>query len=302
VKTWPLRVYAVLPDSLRRSGHSQWGVVNRRRGDLHSFLEGPVVEPSGSLLVVDVAWGRVIRIYPSGSCDVVLEYEGAPNGLALTDEGKTLVIADSVNGLIWAEVVGSALIRRRDLRHWQGSAFLGLNDLIVSASGAIFFTDQGMTGLQDPSGRVLHLASDGTETVLLAGIPSPNGLALAAGEKELFVAVTRDNAIWRVPFDERLRPYRVGRFVQLSGGTGPDGIAFGADGWLFVAHLGLGVVWAIDARGRVVGAFEAPRGLSTTNVAHDLAGGVIYVTEADTGSVLVGDLTQLPSQNDITRA
>jgi gluconolactonase len=223
----------------------------------------------------------------------MLDYDGAPNGLASSDDGRTVIIADGTRGLIWAEQSGGGLSPTRSLESWQGDPFLGLNDLIVVDDGSILLTDQGMSGLQDPSGRVLHLAPDGEETVLLGDIPSPNGLALRPGSNELLLAVTRDNAIWRVPYDESLKAFRVGRWVQLSGGIGPDGVALGDRGELYVAHLGLGVVWVIDERGRIVSNFESPEGVRVTNVAYSPDESIIYVTEADTGSVLIGNVRGL---------
>lgn len=248
----------------------------------------------GSLLVVDVAWGRVLRVDASGRFSVALEYDGAPNGLASPDGGKTVVIADWMRGLIWAERSGDGLSVTESLDSWQGAPFLGLNDLVIDDDGSVFVTDQGLTGLHDPSGRVLHLSGGRDQTVLLGGIPSPNGLALRPGGGELLLAVTRDNAIWRVPYGAAATAFRVGRWVQLSAGIGPDGIALGDRGELYVAHLGLGVVWVIDELGRISGGFEAPSGLRTTNVAFSAEERVIYVTEADTGTVLVGDVTTLP--------
>jgi gluconolactonase len=242
------------------------------------------------LLVVDIAWGRVLQIDSAGRFDVMLEYDGAPNGLASTDSGTTVIIADGTRGLIWAEQSDGSLSPTRSLESWQGHPFLGLNDLIVAEDGSILMTDQGMSGLHDPSGRVLHLAPNGEETTLLGGIPSPNGLALRPGLNELLLAVTRDNGIWRVPFDESFKAFRVGRWIQLSGGIGPDGMALGDRGELYVAHLGLGVVWAIDEMGRIVGRFESPGGARVTNVAFSAEERIIYVTEADTGSVLIGNV------------
>jgi len=294
VTTRQLTVHGALPDSLRRRGVSPWTRRSGGNAELDSFLEAPMLTDDGSLLVVDVAWGRVLRVDPSGRFEVVLEYDGAPNGLASSDGGRTVVIADWMRGLIWAQRAGDGLFVTRSLESWQDAPFLGLNDLVIGDDGSVFVTDQGMTGLHDPSGRVLHLTGDGVETVLLAGIPSPNGLALRSGGGELLLAVTRDNAIWSVPFGEEAIAFRVGRWVQLSGGTGPDGIALGDRGELYVAHLGLGTVWVIDELGRVAGCFEAPSGLRTTNVAFSAAERLIYVTEADTGTVLIGDVTTLP--------
>ncbi len=276
---------------MRRKGNSAWAAGIRRPSDIHSFLEGPLLVGE-SILVADVAWGRVFALDSGGQFEVVLEYDGAPNGLAASDD--SVVIADARHGLVWTAKddggVDGALVVDRSLTEWMGEPFRGLNDLIVWADGSIVATDQGASGLHDPSGRIVHLHPSGTEKVLLDRLPSPNGLALVPGKLELLVALTRDNSIWRVPFTDDLQPFRVGRLVQLSGGIGPDGIAMTPDGWLFVAHLGLGVVWLFDPLGRMVAAFEAPDGVSTSNVVHDPRADVIYVTEADTGSVLIADV------------
>ena len=240
-------------------------------------------------MVLDVAWGRILAVDPSGRFDVVLEYDGAPNGLAVVD-GCEFAIADARRGFVWVE--GSphtSLAVSRVKEDWMGDSFHGLNDLIVTRDGGILATDQGSSGLHDPYGRVVHLASDGTESVVLDGLPSPNGLALVS-DTELLVAMTRDNSIWRIPLTEQGEPFRVGRYIQLSGGIGPDGIAVTPDGWLLVAHLGMGVVWLFDPEGRRSGAFEAPEGRATSNVAIDLERGEIVVTESETGSVLIADI------------
>lgn len=274
-----------LPDSLRSGRHSEWGERNRSNARLHSWLEGPLWTGGDTLLFVDVAHGRVLEA-TDGDVDVVLDYDGAPNGLAIAPDGS-VVIADGTNGLIFSDHGSHGLTERHRVESLRGSPFLGLNDLVYDSAGTLFVTDQGMTGLHDPSGRVLRLSADGSLTEFLGGVPSPNGIAMGRSQNELLLAVTRDNSIWRVPFDDGSRPFRVGRFVQLSGGIGPDGIALAETGFLFVAHLGLGIVHVFDDLGREAGTYETPSGLNPTNVA--LAENRIYVTEADTAEVMVGD-------------
>lgn len=287
MNTWPLVVHLTLPQSLRRSGPTAWGLRNRGDATLHSWLEGPALDPAGELWFVDVAYGRILRTTRDGEIEVALEYDGAPNGLAFDDD--TLVVADGRRGLLRVDVTARPAVISHEVGTWDGEPFLGLNDLAIHPDGTVLMTDQGMTGLHDPSGRVLALSPLGN-TILLSGIPSPNGIAVRDGGNEVLVAVTRDNAVWRAPLDEDSKPYRVGRFIQMSGGTGPDGICLGADGELFVAHLGMGIVWRYDRVGRLTGGYEVPDGMNPTNVAFSPPEGVIYVTEADTGTVLVGEV------------
>ena len=57
-------------------------------------------------------------------------------------------------------------------------SFKGVNDLVFSAEGDIYFTDQGQTGLQDPSGCVYRYSAAGMLACLIDTVPSPNGVAL----------------------------------------------------------------------------------------------------------------------------
>jgi gluconolactonase len=276
--------YAVLPDRYRSTAPpSAWMRRERREGISHSFLEGPVLEADGRLIVCDLARSRIFRVTEGDSFELVYEYDGEPNGLAIGPAGEIL-IADHQLGLL-ALAPGSDV--HRALFPGDGPLRLkGLNDLAVTRSGKVYVTDQGQTGLHDPSGRLLRweAGSDGP-VVLLDNVPSPNGVAVDAPEATVFLAVTRDNSIWRVPLRED-GPTKVGRYIQLSGGIGPDGIALAPDGRLAVAHLGLGVVWIFDALGLPAMAVVSPVGRLMTNLTFDRTGDMVYITEAESGSVL----------------
>src|SRR5437762_11177321 len=86
------------------------------------------------------------------------------------------------------------------LRSRNSESFRGCNDLHLASNGDIYFTDQGQTGLHDPSGRVYRLSRDGRLDCLIDTGVSPYGLVLDPTETVLFVAMTRDNAVWRLPF------------------------------------------------------------------------------------------------------
>jgi gluconolactonase len=284
--TIALACHAVLPTELHGGGRpSAWARREHGRDQIPSFLEGPVIDGSGNLFVVDIAWGRILRCAVDGTFEVLAEYAGEPNGLAFAADG-TLVIADHQLGLL-ALAPGTSTPRVL-LDSLAGEPFLGLNDLVFGASGSLYFTDQGATGLHDPRGRVLRLDPDGRCVVLLDGIPSPNGIAVSGAEDRLYVAVTRDNSVWRVPITSDGSVTKVGRFLQFSGGIGPDGLHLDQHGRLYVAHLGLGTVWVVDHTGVPVARLYAPAGLATTNVTADASR--VYVTESETGAILTTEV------------
>jgi gluconolactonase len=279
-------VFASVPDALRRTGQvPEWAVINRHGAAVDCFLEGPAFDSAGNLFIVDIAWGRIIKIAPDGAMTVVAEYDGEPNGMKVMADGS-LMVADYKHGLMRIDPATGAV--QEHCTRYRLERFKGVNDLTVAADGAIWFTDQGQTGLQDPTGRIFRLDPKGDLSLVLDGIPSPNGLVLSPDERILYIGVTRGNAVWRMPIMPDGGPSKVGIFVQLSGGLGgPDGLALTDAGGVVVAHAGLGCVWIFSAIGKPLYRVQCPQGLMTTNIAF---GGPdmrdLYITESATGQIL----------------
>lgn len=278
-------VFVSLPEKYRIKGKvPEWAVINKAGQPLDSFLEGPAFDAQGNLFFVDIAWGRIFRADPSGNVNLVTEYDGEPNGLKVMADGS-LLVADYKNGLMAIDPKTGAVTPH--CTRYRLEAFKGVNDLCVSKNGTVWFTDQGQTGLQDPTGRIFRLKPDGALDCFLGGIPSPNGLVLNKDESILFIAVTRGNNVWRAPIMPDGMPSKVGVFIQLSGGGGPDGMALTADGGLVVAHAGMGSVWVFSPLGEPLYRVRCETGITSTNVA--FGGGQnrdLYITESESGHIL----------------
>ena len=284
------RVWTTMPDEFRRTGaRPAWAEANKPGQTCDSFLEGPSFDRDGNLWVVDIPFGRVFRISPNGEWALVAEYDGWPNGLKILPDGRIL-IADYARGIVEVDPVTGQMTPRLTHRHSEG--FRGCNDLFIAADDAVYFTDQGQSGLHMPNGRVFRwdMAADRLDLLIDTG-PSPNGLVMDLEEERLLVAMTRDNAVWRLPIMPDGTVSKVGRFIQLSGGlAGPDGMALDADGGLWVADAGHGSVWGFSALGVPLWRVQAPAGLTTTNVAFHPDRPQICITQSDRGEVLVADV------------
>lgn len=282
-------VFARLPDAFRKPGPTEWGAVNAVGRELDSFLEGPSFDRDGNLYVVDIPFGRIFRVSPQGAFELVVQYDGWPNGLKIRKDGQ-IFIADYKNGIMQLDPVTGTIapyVTRRRLE-----PFKGCNDLVFASNGDLYFTDQGQSGYQDPSGRVFKVTADGELRQMLGGIPSPNGLVFNPEETILYVAVTRANAVWRLPIMPDGEVSKAGLFIQLSGGlAGPDGMAVDEEGNLAVCHAGLGTVWVFTRLGEPLYRIRSCAGLSTTNVAY---GGperkTLFITESVTGTILRAEL------------
>lgn len=289
-KTLQTEVFARLPERFRKRGHTtSWTQALRPGQAVDCFLEGPAFDRDGNLYVVDIPYGRVFRISPDGDFDLVGEYDGEPNGLKIHRDGR-LFIADYRRGILQMDSATgevSPVLERR-----YSESFKGVNDLTFASNGDLYFTDQGQTGLQDPTGRVYRLRTDGQLDLLLDTVPSPNGLVLHPSETVLYVAVTRGNSVWRIPLHPDGGVSKVGLFLQLSGGwAGPDGLATDREGGLLVAHAGLGTVWHFSPLGEPLHRIVSTRGLATTNLTFDGGrGNFLYITESETGSILRAEL------------
>jgi gluconolactonase len=281
------RVFARLPERLRVTDRRSGWAFGKGDAPLHSFLEGPAFDRAGHLYVTDIPYGRVLRVSPAGEWDVVAEYDGWPNGLAIHQDGR-IFIADHKRGVMVLDAASGRV--EPVLEQVRREGFKGTNDLTFARNGDLYFTDQGQTGLQDPSGRVYRLRQNGNVDCLIDNVPSPNGLVLSKDEKTLFLAVTRANQIWRVPLHPDGTTSKVGAFINMSGGGGPDGMALADDGSIAVAHVGLGAVWIFDRLGEPVCRLVSCEELSTTNIAFGGANqSTLFITESDSGTILAAE-------------
>lgn len=278
-------VFASLPDQLRFNGEpSEWRDGQPGEQPTHSLLEGPAFDREGNLWCVDIAYGRIFRVKPNGAFELMLTYDGEPNGLAFHQDGR-LFVADYKNGIMVFDTKSRSIepfLQRHNLERLKA-----VNDLTFSLSGDLYFTDQGLTGLHDPTGRVFRVSTDGRVDMILSNVPSPNGLVVSEDGNMLYLAVTRANAIWRVPLMPDGGVAKVGHFIQLSGGGGPDGLAMSKDGGLVVCHIVLGAVWLFSPRGEPRLRINSPSGHHTTNAAF-MPGQTqeLVITESETGTLL----------------
>ena len=283
-------VFFRVPDHLRRPGqlNAERRAAAKGGDKTDCFLEGPSFDLNGNLYLVDVAYSRIFRVDPAGNIEVLCEYNGEPNGLKIHRDGR-IFVTDHKLGLLLLDPNTGGLLPV--VERYMTESFKGLNDLFLTSQGDIYFTDQGQSSIDDPNGKVYRLNVAGRLERILHNVPSPNGIVMSPDEKLLYVAATRGNAVWRSYLTPEGALVRTGIFVQLSGGTGPDGMAMDIEGNLMVAHVGAGIVWGFSALGVPIMRIESCKGLAITNMAY---GGkdnrTLFITESESGCVLIANL------------
>ena len=150
------KVFSAMPERFRRKGvRSTWADANRSGLPTDCFIEGPSFDADGNLYIVDIPFGRVFLIAPDGAWSLVIEYDGWPNGLKIHPDGRILV-ADYRHGIMQLDAGAGRMLPVLTARNSE--SFKGCNDLHLASNGDIYFTDQGQTGLHDPTGRVYRLS------------------------------------------------------------------------------------------------------------------------------------------------
>jgi len=278
-------VFSRLPDKFRKRGVvTPWVLANSSGAEVDAFLEGPSFDRAGNLYVTDIPFGRVFRISPAGDWTLVTEYDGEPNGLKIHRDGR-IFITDYRHGIMVLDPADGRV--EPYLARRNSESFKGVNDLFFASNGDLYFTDQGQTGLHDPTGRVYRLSDGGKLDCLIGTVPSPNGLVMNPEENVLFIAATRGNCIWRGPLMGDGSLTKVGVFFQLYGPSGPDGLAMDIEGNLVVAHARSGNVWLFSKKGVPLLRIESCAGDLNTNIAY---GGDdrrdLYIVESATGTVM----------------
>jgi gluconolactonase len=288
------KIFSAMPGEFRRKVRTDWADANRPGAPTDCFIEGPSFDADGNLFIVDIPFGRIFKISPDKKWSLVIEYEGWPNGLKIDAKGRILV-ADYMHGIMELDARAGKMLPVLTARNSE--SFKGCNDLHIASNGDIYFTDQGQTGLHDPTGRVYRLRTSGQLDCLINTGISPNGLVLDASESVLFVAMTRDNAVWRAPLMKDGSVSKVGRFCSTFGPSGPDGMTMDKAGRLFVAHASLGHVFVFAPNGEMIARIKSCAGHSCTNVAIGGAERDRLYTESVTGTVLVADISLLGKQS-----
>ncbi len=281
-----VRGFTSLPAKFRRKRRTAWSDPNRAGAAVDSFLEGPSFDRKGNLWCVDIPLGRIFRIDPKGEWELAVQYDGWPNGLKIHRDGR-IFITDYRRGLMVLDAKSGKIEPFLETAFSEG--FKGLNDLHFADNGDLYFTDQGQSGIADPTGRVWRLRASGELQRLVQNAPSPNGLTLNSRNSQVLVAMTRSQQIWRLPLMAGGTPSKAGVAIQLSGGhAGPDGIEMDAEDGLVVCHLGVGI-WRFDSNCLPTHlAHAGKKHRLMTNIA--FRGKTLYITDSMNGEILTAEM------------
>ncbi|MBA3879998.1 MAG: gluconolaconase [Sphingobium sp.] len=220
------------------------------------FPEGPVAMTDGSVILVEIAVGRITRVRPDGTKETVATPGGGPNGLALGPDGKLYCCNNG--GFNYHEHPGGLLIPHGQADAYSGGRIeridpatgavevlykdgdfgcilRGPNDIVFDAHGGFWFSDHGKNRPRerDITG-IFYAKTDGShlEEVIFPS-ENPNGIGLSPDGNTLYAAET---------YTCRLMAFRVtepGKVDQTAGLGGPGIPLYRPAGYKFFDSLGV---------------------------------------------------------------
>jgi gluconolactonase len=258
------------------------------------FPEGPVALGDGSVVVVEIAAGRLTRVMPGGAKTVAALPGGGPNGAAIGPDGKCYVCNNG--GFEWvvegrhrrpflqARDYAGGRIERVDLATgaveclYRGAGEVSLkgpNDLVFDRHGGFYFSDLGKVRAREMDrGAVYYAKADGSAITEVAfPMVTPNGVGLSPDGTTLYVAETEAARLWAFDIVEpgvvRKEPWPSPHGGRLVAGVGGyqrfDSLALDAEGRICVATLINGGITVISPDGRHVEHHPMPDPM-TTNI------------------------------------
>lgn len=228
-----------------------------------AFPEGPIVMDDGSVIIVELAGGRITRCW-NGRKETVCTIGGGPNGAAIGPDGGLYVCNNGgmdLDRFQHAQGPGcEGRIERVNLStgQWErvvdacdGVPLEAPNDLVFDEDGRIWFTDLGKShgGVRTASGLFSCRADGSDVTAINRHAVSHNGIGISPDGSAVYCADTLQARLYR--YERRVEPQQPVWVATAPGPVGFDSLAVTQSGNVCVATLYRGGISTVTPDGQI---------------------------------------------------
>lgn len=247
--------------------------------DIEIFAEGldhsecVAIHPDGSVWAGGEG-GQIYRI-PSdgGDPQVVANTGGFILGIAFSPDASWLAICDNAKKCIWKLSLADFSLQVY-AGGAEGEIFKNPNYAVFDTRGRLYVSDSG--NFRKVNGKVFCFDADGKGRIWHKGPFSfANGLALSADFKFIFVVSTWLPGVERIAINEDGSAGKREVYVTLPQ-TCPDGIAFDAEGNLYVSCYTPDIIYKVNTKQEVRVLLDDWEGHTLSNPTNIAFGGKEY--------------------------
>jgi gluconolactonase len=203
------------------------------------FTEGPAWSREGYLLFSDIPGNKIMKYVPGEGYPVFREPSNGANGNAFDAQGRLYTCESFARRVTRTDKKGHIEVLADK---WEGKRLNAPNDIVVSKSGHVYFTDPAFGSQADTRELdfygVYHIAPKGELSAIARPVGRPNGITLSPNGRILYVGNSDERNIRAYDVDRNGEVS--GERVFVSGVEGvPDGIRTDEKGNLYVAAKGI---------------------------------------------------------------
>jgi gluconolactonase len=224
------------------------------------FVEGPVWKEGVGLLFSDI-YPSTIYLWSQGdsTISIYMKPSDSSNGLTF-DHQRSLILTQMQKRRIARQEPNGTITPL--VSTYNGKRFNSPNDIVVSSSGAIFFTDPDFNV---PAGQtrelsfkgIFRLSPSGRLQVIDSTFDKPNGICFSPDESRLYVNESAQHKIyvWDVVDDSTFTNKRLFYTIPQTGYA--DGMKVDSSGNVYCA--GPGGIWVVSPSGTYVTLIITPQ-------------------------------------------
>lgn len=247
-----------------------------------NFPEGPSIYKDQ--LVFSNCYGGWIASVVDSSLDTLLKKKDGlvnTNGTVFDKHGNLYICEYGKGSILQLSAEGKLSTLTEKDHH--GKRFNRPNDIAISPSGMIYFTDPKSYDKEIYDGRLFRTdPNTGKTTWLIEGLQFPNGLCFSPDGETLYIGESVNKNILQISHGVGI----LDTLITLPGGNqDPDGMDVDENGNLYIAYFGGGKIFVVSPEGKLLDSLETP-GKKPSNLefgGEDMK--TLFITECETNKI-----------------
>jgi gluconolactonase len=207
----------------------------------YRFTEGPAWSKDGYLVFSDTPSNRILKWVPGRAPELLRGDAHGPSGNAFDAQGRLYTCETRARRVVRMEKNGKI---ETVAERWDGKRLNAPNDVAVSRSGHVYFTDPAFGEQSDHRELdfygVYHVSPKGVITLVAKTAGRPNGVAISSNGRILYVTGADEHNVRAYDLDGDGRASNERTLISGIAGV-PGGIRVDDKGRLYVAAAGVAV-------------------------------------------------------------